>query len=406
MPQESVPLRLALTLLAPLLLAAAVAVFLAVPAAAQTAPPDPSLPKDFQAVGRLTIEAVDPARDNRPVTIDVTYPASQATTDVSMIDLVYTELGTGAYSGAQFLPGPHPLVLFSHATYSDRFQSFEQAETIASHGFIFAAPTHEGHTLADEVHGTTVPFAQSMNDRLADMDFTKRLLDGDGVNPGLLTSVIQHDAAGDPRLAVMGHSLGAVTALQMSDGVADPAWGVNFAADPDVDAVIAVAPALQFYTPDTANQTPDEDPLLTITGTIDSIVTPTIRQQMWDSWDTLHKFRVDIIDANHASPSSGCQILDALAVALWNDPTNQDLASAVNVLSGRMDGACAAPHPDRYEMQRTVQAFVVPFLYRRLKLDSAYETWLSRTRSNRATLLPNDYWRCDPATSTCDTVPS
>jgi predicted alpha/beta hydrolase family esterase len=374
------------------------------PASAQTAPPDPSLPNGGVPVGRLVIEAVDQAR-NRPVTIDVWYQATSGGDD-DRIDLEYTELQTLAYSGVGFAPGPHPLVLFSHATYADRFQSFDQMEVIASYGFIVAAPRHVGHTLADEVRGTTVGFGQSMNDRLGDMAFTKALLDGPGPGqPGLLTSLIEHDADGDPRLAVMGHSLGAVTALQMSDGATEPFWGVQAAPDSDVDAVVAVAPALQFHTPDTADQTPDEDPLLMITGSDDAIVTPAIRQQLWDSWDSLRKFRVDMHGVNHTAPSSGCKILDALAVALWSDPTNAELAEAVQILSDRMDGACSGD-PDRYIVNRTASAFQVPFLLRVLKGDTAYETWLARPRSNRSTLVPNDYWRCTPTAGTCDTVPS
>lgn len=362
-------------------------------------PPDPSNAASGVPVGRTTITVTDTSRD-RTFDVDIWYPATQAGDD-SYIDLVFTQLQTTAYADVPVASGTFPLVLFSHAHTSDRFQSYHQMEVIASHGFIVAAPSHPGDTFADAVHGTTDSFQQSVSDRYYDMLFTK---DSVLASPTFGSHILM-DAPGDPRLAVMGHSMGAATALALSDGQND-AWQ-NVPADPDVDAVVAIAPALMFYTPDTGGAT--EDPLLIIGGSADTVTPPSYSQTLWDNWNSVIKFRDEVTGMTHAEPSSGCFIRDAIAVALVNDPNNPTIQAAMAQINGTMNGGCDQPPPTVlhwFDVQKTVQAFEVPFLIRRLKFDSNYETWLSRARSNRAGLLPNDYWRCTAPAGPCDTVPS
>lgn len=110
--------------------------------------------------------------------------------------------------------GPHPLAAFSHGMQAIRFQSATTLEYLASHGWVVVSPDHKYATPLDYDPDKQ---AQVIEERPGDM---AAAVDG---------LVAWADAEGGDwagafdasRYAVMGHSLGSVTALVVAGGVAD-----------------------------------------------------------------------------------------------------------------------------------------------------------------------------------------
>ena len=105
------------------------------------------------AVGFSAFVAVDPARDDREVPVDIWYPVDAA--DVQGVPLVtYPLLGTaiGLDSDVAFDSPPvsarpgQILVIFSHGFGGISKASIGLMEALASHGFIVASPEHTGNS--------------------------------------------------------------------------------------------------------------------------------------------------------------------------------------------------------------------------------------------------------------------
>ncbi len=103
--------------------------------------------------------------------------------------------------------GPWPLLVFSHCHECVRFSSFTVADHLASHGFVVAAPDHEGNTLFDYLGEDALELdTDTLALRLGDMQATlDTMLTDQG--PSLL-----HGALDPTRVGVLGHSFGSVTA--------------------------------------------------------------------------------------------------------------------------------------------------------------------------------------------------
>ena len=67
--------------------------------------------------------------------------------------------------------GPYPLALYSHGSSGQRFVASGNAELLASHGFVVAAPDHTGNTAFDAFLNTTAPQDQLAVDRPTDAEF-------------------------------------------------------------------------------------------------------------------------------------------------------------------------------------------------------------------------------------------
>jgi predicted dienelactone hydrolase len=374
------------------------------PAAPAAASSDPQQPGEHP-VGYVTFTLPDPTRDDRPVELHVWYPRADPGGSRAELDFGLFRMPTESSDGGAVAPGQHPLVLASHGYRALGEQSYRQAEHIASHGYIVAWVTHTGNDIIAFINDTLAGFGQTFMDRRYDLAFAKLVLAGDDEGgSGLFSASIAYEAVGDPVLATMGHSFGAFTAATMQMGTTQPDFHYNYPGDPDIDAVVAIGPALMFA-PDPIEVTA---PILIIGGKADTI-TPveTMSRQVWDSSTSLHKFRIDIDGVTHAGPSEVCDFHAAVAVALWNDPTNTLLQKAMTSLHGTADGACDPGALDPDAIRRTVVGYIVPFLDTQLKRDPSARTWLSRGRSNvSGRVLPNDYWRCNPVSAICDTQPS
>ena len=179
-------------------------------------------------VGVRTFIWSDPSRGDRPLTVEVWYPATEAHRgqDLSEATRDAYELIPGFPPGWQEAvrdaaprPGPYPLVVFSHGFGAHRRQSTFLCTHLASHGYVVAAMDHTGNTIVETVQmmmaaqmGGPAPdpaaiLSEVIPARPVDVSFViDRLLAGvDGV-PTI-------DAA---RIGMSGHSFGGWTTLMVA----------------------------------------------------------------------------------------------------------------------------------------------------------------------------------------------
>jgi dienelactone hydrolase len=177
---------------------------------------DPFAPGPFGA-GVRTVEAPDPAR-RRVFPCEIWYPVAMA-----------EQAEQAEQRAAAPMPGPHPLVVFSHFSGGGRRTASYLCTHLARHGFVVAAMDHSEVVtpeLASRADETPADRAARIDAviaaRLPDVRFLLDYLLGDGGLPGIGL---------DPgRVAVAGHSFGGWTALATPEH------------EPRVRAVVALAP--------------------------------------------------------------------------------------------------------------------------------------------------------------------
>ena len=265
------------------LVAAALAVACALPSAARGAPADPIAPGPYPVgVTRLTATYTSSFSGERPITIEVWYPAA-ASAAGQPLEAVFDAVRDAPHAGGRF-----PLLVFSHGSGGIRFQSVPYTRHLATHGFIVAAPDHYGNTLGNN----TQSLATLAFDRPRDVSFVlDQLLDAATV-PAILRGHI------DPlHIGITGHSFGGYTSV----AVATDAFNDR---DPRVKASVPLAPALFFVTPAILDQA--RIPFMIMGGTLDT-VTPFVANQLtpYGGLGT-PKYLIEITDGVHLTFSNAC----------------------------------------------------------------------------------------------------
>lgn len=184
------------------------------------------------AVGNATFSLVDSARADRPLTVEVWYPAAAAgagepverfVAEGEARDLIAPLIAaapdkcvvkmTGSTRDAAPLDAAsdpkRPLILFSHCHSCTRWSKFTIAEHLASHGFIVVAPDHTGNTLFDELKGQSAEVDKVFQaTRAADIRLVlDAMLDATATT---VPASVRGRADAD-RVAMMGHSYGGAT---------------------------------------------------------------------------------------------------------------------------------------------------------------------------------------------------
>jgi len=179
-----------------------------------TAPIEPAA----TPVGRRTVVLHDHARGGRSVVVDVWYPAPvgpQPLTSYEPIPGVRFE-SVNAHDHAAVLPGSYPLILMSHGRTGMRFAYSLLCEALAARGAIVAAPDHAGDVMTDWLGGTFADDRTNEVNRVGDSHFVLDTLLGSQPSDDLAEIAAAIDTN---RIASIGHSYGAYTALAAAAGV-------------------------------------------------------------------------------------------------------------------------------------------------------------------------------------------
>ena len=353
----------------PAVLTIALTAALVAPAgAAPPAPPDGIGPWD---VGYVTVEMVDPSRDDRTLPVDVWYPvdAEDAVAPPAELDLFVTTL---ALDHAQADPDPSaagrfPLVVFSHGSGGFRAQSWTLLESLASQGFVVVAPDHVGNTALDDLFGTRDPSEVIAANRPRDISFVIDEVAGWAADP---TS--RYGAVIDPqRIGVAGHSFGGFTALAVAGGFDD------YTADPRVDAIMPIAAAAGGLSDDELAAI--SVPTFLLSGTDDVTVPLANTVRAWGLISTKEAYRADVIAGGHNSFTNVCDLVGILIDA-GLPPVLLDF------LIASAEEGCSPDLIDIDEAQRIQVLYATSFFRSTLGPDSRYQQYLTPRYADRADL--------------------
>lgn len=315
------------------------------------------------AIGRLTLELTDEGR-GRTLPVDLWYPTHATTLATAS---PYTIVGEISFTGSAQHASPvalggHPLVVFSHAAESRRFQSYSVMELLASHGFLVAAPDHVGSTTIEAVAGGADTPAVAHAARVADLGFVVRALLEESTNPeGELGGRVD-----GTRTAVVGHSLGGGAALTFA-GAAGGATE-DGPVPGGVKAVAAIAPRLDVLDP--GQLAAVTAPTLLVGGTRD--VTQPIEDSIAPAFEQVGAetvVRVDVEGAAHASFTDVCHIVEVLRRSALEEQFRAPVEAAA-------EESCSGDVLRALDAQRALARSLVPFLMAHVAGDDRYEELL------------------------------
>ena len=210
---------------------------------------------------------------------------------------------TRAHSARAAAPAgaePLPLVVFSHCYECARFSGFSIAERLASHGFLVAAPDHEGTTLFDSLDDTLMEIdAESLMLRAGDISLVlDALLGGWSEVPAGLAGL-----ADPERVGVFGHSFGSVTTGVVLRDDGRPLAGMGLAAPMDYALL------------DSATMEEIDDPLMLVIAREDNSISELGNELMRSNFEEAigPAWKLEVDDAGHWSFSDFCGLTEFLS---------------------------------------------------------------------------------------------
>jgi len=172
-------------------------------------------------VGHAATAVRDPDRDGRTLLVEVWYPAAAPSGTGTSYEVVPGVSFTAhATELAPPLPGPLPVVLFSHGRTGTRTSYVLLCEGLAAQGYLVVAGDHPGDTLGDWLTGAHADDPTNEAQRLGDVAL---LLDR--VADGTFDRLVEDLQADPGGVVVAGHSYGGWTAI--AAGASDHAGRVR-----------------------------------------------------------------------------------------------------------------------------------------------------------------------------------
>lgn len=180
------------------------------------------------------------AQNNRPLEMVVWYPSTTTDTPKLIADTIVF-FGNPAVPDAPPTAGEHPLVVISHGNGGNWINQAWLASALAHQGYIVAAVNHPGTTSMDRSPQAAAQLWQRPND-------IRRAIDAVTAQPEKFGAVAKQ------KIAVVGHSLGGWTALEIAGSRFDPEL---FAKDCKVHAQLSGCIAYQKMNPPSAPMAAD-----------------------------------------------------------------------------------------------------------------------------------------------------
>jgi len=345
----------------PLLAAVAFATLVSLAVAFDDAPP-PDEPGPW-AVGRMTFTLVDPARDDRELTIDAWYPVDPPDANGAM-----SEYDMSVIWPTLFLPstlafdappvssaGPFPLLAHSHGNQDFRFNCKNLAETLASHGLVVVAPGHTGNTPDG---GDPDPASKVYLDRPQDISFLiTRMLERNADPADAFFGRIDPD-----RIGASGSSMGGFTTLAVAGGYK------NLPPDTRVRAIAPVTPAAW----DLVNQNfaAIEVPSLVWTGTEDWLVD--MSDYCYRRLEEGTRYFVNLSMGPHGATGIRCEVYEYMVDAGFP----QEAIDAYLEFCGGT--ACHEDLLPEAECNRLANLYIVSFFKVFVEDDLRYQPFLTR----------------------------